>query len=174
MNGKKNPSIFTLSFNMRNPRHVLAAKTLNAMGRKKAEFLSALIEAAAKHPEAFGFICDTASGGKGREECAMDINDAAFLTSMVEGSGFRRVNQSHGKGRPLAADRAPDMGPPDGQMQERNAQADIDGGQGRKDPGTNETAGADVEDPILGEIPEELKGSLLSNLKFFDGLGDED
>ena len=93
MQKKKNESTFTLSFNPSDPKHKLAIDTLNCLKRKKSAFLAALIEAAARHPEAFGLICMQAGVNAEGYRFEGDIRDSELLISMVEGSGFKRVNK---------------------------------------------------------------------------------
>ena len=56
MKQKNRANIFTISFKPDVPRHALAMDALNTLGRRKADFLSRLIEAAARNPEAFQMV----------------------------------------------------------------------------------------------------------------------
>lgn len=184
MSGKKNPSIFTLSFNPEIPRHVLATETLNVLGRKKSEFLAALIEAAATHPEAFGLVCRAAGDGRDGTVHEGDMSDAGFLVSMMEGAGFRRVNQPRGQARPRRAADTRMEGAAPGKEPAAGQGGILPAGEaghieeyGQKPAPAAEGAvqavqGSNEDSP--GEIPEELRGSFLANLQYFDELGEDD
>lgn len=178
MEKKKNESTFTLSFNPSDPKHRLAIDTLNCLKRKKSAFLAALIEAAARHPEAFGLICMQAGVNGEGYRFEGDIRDSEFLISMVEGSGFKRVNKRRTDTQKTAVVSQVHIDTPNkknsvvskpADLQVPKQNSDVLVSQEPEIPAHPDTGMYD--DSILSP---ELMQNLLANVQFFDELSGDD
>lgn len=177
MKQKNRANIFTISFKPDVPRHALAMDALNTLGRRKADFLSRLIEAAARNPEAFQMVLS--SGVPPIEPGMADKLSSLYKDRPNYQECSRKKETKISKPQPSV------ISPPMPEEVKEKAVEPMPSPEPEKstaDPVSPVPTERQKPKPVKpvetiddsDDIPDELKKTFLENLMYFDDLGDDE
>lgn len=194
MKQKNRANIFTISFNPDVPRHALAIDSLNALGRKKSDFLSRLIEVAAKNPEVFQMVLSSGESSvppdMANRLSSLYIEETTNQTRLRKKEKKNTEHQTKQTSSPSAESKDVKFNKHSSKPETAKLASDTDmvkhtvlEASVHEEGPQKESNVAFGSEPVetveaidaSDSIPDELKRSFLENLTYFDDLsGDEE